>query len=45
MNEIVDYDGAGNRSQFYVHGVSYVDERLMMLKENGAGAKGDILLF
>ena len=27
--EIVVYDGSGNRSRFYIHGISYVDERLM----------------
>jgi YD repeat-containing protein len=27
VNELVEYDGAGNRSRYYVHGVSYVDER------------------
>jgi hypothetical protein len=30
VNELVEYDGAGSRSRYYVHGVSYVDERLMM---------------
>ena len=29
VNEIVEYDGSGNRSRFYIHGISYVDERLM----------------
>ena len=33
VNEIVDYDGSGNRSRFYVHGISYFDERLMMHDE------------
>jgi hypothetical protein len=29
-SELAEYDGAGSRSRYYVHGVSYVDERLMM---------------
>jgi YD repeat-containing protein len=30
VNEVAEYDGSGNRSRTYVHGISYVDERLMM---------------
>ncbi|KKL09866.1 hypothetical protein LCGC14_2561590, partial [marine sediment metagenome] len=30
VNEIAEYDGAGNRSRTYIHGISYIDERLMM---------------
>ncbi|GAG29904.1 unnamed protein product, partial [marine sediment metagenome] len=34
MNELAEYDGAGNRSRYYVHGISYVDERLMMYSDS-----------
>jgi RHS repeat-associated protein len=30
VNEVAEYDGSGNKSRTYVHGISYVDERLMM---------------
>ncbi|MCG8404251.1 MAG: hypothetical protein MI923_03540 [Phycisphaerales bacterium] len=30
VNEIVEHDTLGNRSRYYIHGISYVDERLMM---------------
>jgi RHS repeat-associated protein len=30
VNEIVETDGSGNDLRYYVHGLSYVDERLMM---------------
>lgn len=30
MNEVAEYDWAGSRSRTYVHGISYVDERLIM---------------
>ncbi|MCG8405489.1 MAG: hypothetical protein MI923_09860, partial [Phycisphaerales bacterium] len=33
VNEIVEHDTSGNRSRYYIHGVSYVDERLMMYSE------------
>ena len=33
VNELVEYDGAGNRSRYYVHGISYIDERLMMYND------------
>ncbi|MCG8406468.1 MAG: hypothetical protein MI923_14825 [Phycisphaerales bacterium] len=33
VNEIVEHDASDNRSRYYVHGVSYLDERLMMYSE------------
>jgi len=30
VNDVAEFDGSGNRSRTYVHGISYVDERLMM---------------
>ena len=31
VNEIVETDGSGNDLRYYIHGISYVDERLMMV--------------
>ena len=39
VNEIVETDDGGDRLRYYVHGLSYVDERLMMMdyKDTGDG--------
>jgi len=34
VNEIADYDGTGAIQRWYLHGVSYVDERLMMYRDD-----------
>ncbi len=36
VNELVEFDGAGSRERYYVHGVSYIDERLMMYDDDSA---------
>jgi len=34
VNEIVEDNGSGTRRRYYVHGVSYIDERLMMYRDS-----------
>ena len=31
VNEIVETDGSGDKLRYYIHGISYVDERLMKI--------------
>jgi len=41
VNEIVETDESANDLRYYVHGISYVDERLMMMDFKDTGDGGD----
>ena len=41
VNEIVETDGGGDKLRYYIHGISYVDERLMMMDYKDTGESDD----
>jgi len=43
VNEVYEYDAGGNPKRYFVHGVSYIDERLAMVNTYGTTSTTDDL--